>query len=168
MKFNSFSKIILAVSISLLSFSSQASMTVPVQLVSGDQSGKVIGSVQFENTHGGVLLTPDLNGLPPGIHGFHIHEKPSCDDHGMVAGGHFDPMASGKHLGPYQHGHKGDLPVLIVDKNGRATLPVLAPNITLAQLKNHALMIHAGGDNYSDLPEKLGGGGERIACGVIK
>jgi len=27
-------------------------------------------------------------------------------------------------------------------------------------------MIHAGGDNYSDQPEPLGGGGGRIACGV--
>ena len=29
-------------------------------------------------------------------------------------------------------------------------------------------MIHAGGDNYSDLPKPLGGGGDRIACGVIQ
>ena len=28
-------------------------------------------------------------------------------------------------------------------------------------------MIHAGGDNYSDQPQPLGGGGARIACGVI-
>ncbi len=28
-------------------------------------------------------------------------------------------------------------------------------------------MIHAGGDNCADLPEKVGGGGARIACGVI-
>ena len=28
-------------------------------------------------------------------------------------------------------------------------------------------MIHSGGDNYSDAPEKNGGGGERIACGVM-
>jgi Cu-Zn family superoxide dismutase len=29
-------------------------------------------------------------------------------------------------------------------------------------------MIHAGADNYSDKPEALGGGGDRIACGVTK
>jgi Cu-Zn family superoxide dismutase len=28
-------------------------------------------------------------------------------------------------------------------------------------------MIHEGGDNYSDEPAPLGGGGARIACGVI-
>jgi len=35
-------------------------------------------------------------------------------------------------------------------------------------LKGHALMIHQGGDNYADTPEKLGGGGARAACGVVK
>jgi Cu-Zn family superoxide dismutase len=29
-------------------------------------------------------------------------------------------------------------------------------------------MIHEGGDNYSDKPKPLGGGGARIACGVVK
>jgi Cu-Zn family superoxide dismutase len=33
-------------------------------------------------------------------------------------------------------------------------------------VKDRALMIHAGADNYSDTPETLGGGGARIACGV--
>jgi Cu-Zn family superoxide dismutase len=28
-------------------------------------------------------------------------------------------------------------------------------------------MIHAGGDNYSDEPAPLGGGGARVACGVV-
>ena len=29
-------------------------------------------------------------------------------------------------------------------------------------------MIHVGGDNHSDHPKPLGGGGGRLACGVIK
>jgi Cu-Zn family superoxide dismutase len=35
-------------------------------------------------------------------------------------------------------------------------------------VKGKALMIHAGGDNYADQPKPLGGGGDRIACGVIQ
>jgi Cu-Zn family superoxide dismutase len=35
-------------------------------------------------------------------------------------------------------------------------------------IRGKALMIHAGGDNYSDRPAPLGGGGARIACGVIE
>jgi Cu-Zn family superoxide dismutase len=29
-------------------------------------------------------------------------------------------------------------------------------------------MVHVGGDNYSDKPKPLGGGGARFACGVIE
>lgn len=29
-------------------------------------------------------------------------------------------------------------------------------------------MIHAGGDNHSDHPLPLGGGGGRIVCGIVK
>ena len=48
-------------------------------------------------------------------------------------------------------------------------MSVLAPRIKhISEITGHALMIHAGGDNYADLPEKLGGGGARMVCGVIK
>lgn len=126
-----------------------------------------IGTISAENSLCGVLLTPHLQGLPPGIHGFHVHEKASCDDNGMAAGGHLDPHLTNQHKGPYQQGHLGDLPVLIVNQDGSASLPTLAPHFKLSQLRGHALIIHAGGDNYADNPEKLGGGGKRIACGII-
>jgi len=45
---------------------------------------------------------------------------------------------------------------------------VHAPKLTLADLKGRSIMIHANGDNHSDTPKKLGGGGARVACGVIQ
>jgi len=35
-------------------------------------------------------------------------------------------------------------------------------------LAGHAVVIYEGGDNFSDQPKPLGGGGGRIACGVVK
>ena len=87
---------------------------------------------------------------------------------GLGAGGHFDPEKTGKHEGPYGKGHLGDLPALYVTDNGKANYPVLAPRLKLADLKGRSLMIHAGGDNHADHPEKLGGGGSRMVCGVVK
>ena len=84
------------------------------------------------------------------------------------APGHYDPQGTGRHEGPYGKGHLGDLPALYVDQEGRVTVPVLAPRLKVSDVKGHSLMIHGGGDNYSDQPEKLGGGGPRIACGVVK
>lgn len=142
----------------------------PVQmyLVDAAGNGKLVGTVTISKAECGVMFKPDLQDLPPGAHGFHIHEKASCADKGMAAGPHLDPDTTEKHEGPYQTGHLGDLPVLVVAPNGKATLPVLAPRLTLEALKDRALVIHAHSDNYSDKPEKLGGGGDRIACGLIK
>ena len=152
----------------LVAVAAQASeITVPMYLVSPDGKGKKIGKIIAEDSRYGLILTPDLSGLTPGLHGFHLHQNASCKDNGMAAGEHFDPDNTDKHLGPYNiKGHLGDLPALTADKDGNVTLPVLAPSLNVATIKNHALMIHAGGDNYSDKPP-MGGGGARYACGVV-
>lgn len=144
-----------------------ATITIPIHLTDVNGVGEEIGIVKADDTIYGLLLTPKLIHLPAGVHGFHVHEMPACTHDGMAAGGHWDPVKTDQHRGPYSNGHFGDLPVLIVDADGRARLPVLAPRLKLTDLEGRALMIHAGGDNYADSPAKLGGGGARIACGVI-
>lgn len=143
------------------------SVSLPMYLTAESGKGKFIGTVNFKDTEYGMLITPHLKNLSPGIHGFHIHQNPDCSKHGLAAGGHYDPGHTGKHLGPYRRGHLGDLPALYVDKEGRARLPILAPRLKVSDTYGHSLMIHVGGDNYSDYPRKLGGGGARLACGVI-
>jgi Cu-Zn family superoxide dismutase len=145
-----------------------ASVIIPMHLTDATGKGKDIGTVVAEDSAYGLLLTPNLHDLPAGVHGFHVHETPACDHQGMAAGGHLDPDHTMQHKGPYDGtGHLGDLPVLVVNAQGQANLPLLAPRLKLSDLQGRALMIHAGGDNYSDKPEKLGGGGSRIACGVV-
>jgi Cu-Zn family superoxide dismutase len=151
-------------------------LVVHMHLVTGEGIGKEVGTISVSDSPYGLILTPQLGDLAPGIHGFHVHQNPVCgpakmDDKmvpGMAAGGHYDPKGTGKHEGPYGEGHLGDLPALYVGLDGRAVLPVLAPRLKTADLKGHSLMIHVGGDNYSDQPEKLGGGGARLACGVVE
>lgn len=126
-----------------------------------------IGHIRFEDTAKGLMIYPHLSNLSPGIHGMHIHQYPNCSQAGNAAGSHFDPQQTLSHQGPYKHGHLGDLPALTVNQDGSASLPVLAPHLRIKDLQNHAIIIHEQGDNYSDQPE-LGGGGKRIACGIIK
>ena len=171
-------KIILAIFVVMFiaGYSIAAEKVIQINMVNDQGIGKDIGEVTVTDSPYGLILTPQLRDLPPGLHGFHVHEKPDCS-HAMkegkhiaalAAGGHLDPLRTGKHEGPYGKGHLGDLPALYVDASGKATMPVLAPRLKVADLKGKSLMIHAGGDNYSDTPEALGGGGARIACGVIK
>jgi superoxide dismutase, Cu-Zn family len=151
--------------------------TATINSITANGVGASIGTVTFADTASGLLITPKLSGLPPGQHGFHIHEKGDCGSGmnqgklaaGFAAGGHYDPTHAKKHLGPFSTaGHRGDLPVLVVDARGDAVQPVTAPHLTVAEIRGRSVMIHSGGDNYSDSPAPLGGGGARIACGVIR
>ncbi len=151
-------------------------LEIEMRALAEDGPGRVLGTIRAEDSEYGTVFTPRLRDLPPGVHGFHLHANPSCatgdkEGHsvaGLAAGGHFDPSGSGVHAGPFGDGHLGDLPTLYADGKGTASQPVLAPRLELSDLTGKALMIHAGGDTYSDEPARLGGGGARVACGVIE
>ena len=154
-----------------------ANKTVTMTAIDANGVVKKIGTIHLSDTKAGMQITPRLVGLPPGDHGFHVHVNPNCGPGngpdgqpaaGMAAGGHYDPANTGKHLGPLGEGHKGDLPALTFDASGKATKKIVAPHLTVADVKGRSIMIHAGADNYSDQPAPLGGGGARIACGVVK
>lgn len=154
-----------------------ATLTVPLNAVDAKGVGKSVGNVTIEQTDYGLVFRPELSGLKPGVHGFHIHANASCasaekdgkPSAAEAAGGHWDPKNTGAHGEPWGVGHMGDLPALLVTADGKAGQPVLAPRLKdLDAIKGHALMVHAGGDNHSDHPNPLGGGGARVACGVIQ
>lgn len=154
-----------------------AKIEVKVQQLDVEKGNKDIGTVTITESPYGLVFTPNLKDLSHGLHGFHIHENPSCEPkekngklvEGLAAGGHWDPKQTKQHGFPWQDdAHLGDLPALSVDHDGTATNPVLAPRLKkLEEVKGRSLMIHAGGDNHSDHPSPLGGGGPRMACGVI-
>ena len=149
--------------------------TIEIHKLTADGLGELIGTIKVSETPYGTLFTPNLRNLTPGLHGFHLHTEGNCGPAerdgemvpGLAAGGHYDPADTGVHSGPYGEGHLGDLPALYVDDKGRATHPVLAPRLKLTDLRGRSLMIHAGGDTYSDRPTPMGGGGARVACGVV-
>ncbi len=141
-----------------------------------DKPAMPIGAIEVYDSKFGLILVPKLSTIPPGAHGFHIHQNPSCnnsetEDNSIIifgaAGGHFDPKKREKHLGPYGRGHLGDLPALIISKDPSNSIPILAPRLSSKDILGHSIIIHDNSDNYSDFPKKLGGGGTRIACGVI-
>ena len=160
--------------VSALPSAAAAETVVPMNLVNENGIGNAVGEVTISESKYGVVLTPALNGLAPGLHGFHIHQNPDCGPNekdgkpvpALAAGGHYDPDKTNRHGTPWGDGHLGDLPPLFVDANGNGTQPVLAPRLKISDLKGRALIVHVGGDNHADHPAPLGGGGARIVCGV--
>lgn len=150
---------------------------VAMRSVAPGNAGAEVGTIMIHAMSGHIALMVDLHGLSPGEHGMHVHANASCESavgtSGEVtpagaAGAHYDPAQSGHHEGPDGNGHLGDLPRIHVDAQGNARETLMLTRVhSIEELRGHAIIIHANGDNYSDTPAPLGGGGGRIACGVI-
>ena len=127
---------------------------------------KLHGTVHFQQTPQGVLVTAELFGLPcqgsEQIFAFHIHEGRCC------AGTDQDPFAdAGSHYNPENTAHPchaGDLPPLF-GCNGYAYLSVLTDRFTLAEILGRVVIVHRQPDDFTTQP--AGNAGAKIACGKI-
>jgi Cu-Zn family superoxide dismutase len=159
--------------VSAASVAAANELTVEMNKVTADGIGEKIGTIVIQPAETGLSLKVDVTGISPGEHGFHLHAKGDCapaEKDGkataaLAAGAHYDPADTKTHAGPAGHGHKGDLPFLTATDQG-VNAVVNAPELTMADVSGRALVIHEGGDNYTDHPEN-GGGKGRIACGVV-
>ena len=154
-----------------------------------DSEGDSVGVVRFDARRGGrVEVEAQVNNVAPPdeFHGFHVHTTGECDPTTDIpfssAGGHFNPNAT-------IHGeHAGDFPVLLVKPGGRAEAKFETKRFRLSQLFDEdgsAVIVHAGRDNYANIPERYhshtedvlgpdsvtkatGDAGDRFACGVVR
>jgi Cu-Zn family superoxide dismutase len=135
--------------------------------------GKSVGGAEFRQTKQGVLLSLRITGLPAGLHAVHIHATGKCEAPGFTsAGGHFNPLGAKHGLKNPDGPHAGDLPDLLVNKDGTGRYEVLTQSVTLGAGKHsilegegRAIVIHATADD--NVTDPAGNAGDRIACGVI-
>ncbi|WP_285614502.1 superoxide dismutase family protein [Pseudobacillus badius] len=139
-----------------------------------NSEGKKVGIAQLKQTDKGVSIQVEASDLPPGEHGFHLHETGKCDAPGFEsAGGHFNPGKASHGMNHEKGPHAGDLPNLTVGKDGKVKAEMVAEHVTLNSGKAHslfdedgsALVIHEKADDGKSQP--AGDAGTRIACGVI-
>jgi Cu-Zn family superoxide dismutase len=129
------------------------------------------GTITFSQKDGTVLVVAKVSGLTPGNHGFHVHEKGDCSAaDAMSAGGHFNPMGKPHaHPSSAEH-HTGDMPMLMADASGNATLTVELTLMRLGSGPNDivgkAVVVHKDPDDFTTQP--AGNSGARVACGVIR
>ena len=138
-----------------------------------DGAGDRVGIAQMTQIPGGVFLEAEFTGLPPGTHGFHIHETGLCAAPFNGAGGHFNPTGVGHGRDNQAGTHAGDLDNIFVPDSQLLTVSQVAEGASLApggpdslaDVDGSALIVHADLDDYESDPS--GNTGTRIACGVI-
>lgn len=160
--------------------------SVSVQLK--DPAGAQVGTATIAKSGGHLELTVDAHGLKPGFHGLHIHQVGKCEANSVApsggAPGNF--LSAGGHLqvgDAHAMPASGDLTSLEAGQDGTAHLVTTTDSVTLDDIKNKALIIHEGADNFGNIPSRYtqsngtpgpdaetqatGDAGARVACGVI-
>ena len=133
------------------------------------EGNEVKGVLHFKVEDGKVRVTGEVTGLPPGKHGFHIHQYGDCSaPNGKSAGGHFNPTGH-PHAGPEEPmRHVGDLGNIVADDSGTATVDVVSEMMAFeggSSILGRGVIVHAGVDDLKTQP--TGDAGGRVACGVI-
>lgn len=149
-------------------------------------SGKRIGTATLRESGGRVLITVDARWVTTGFHGLHVHAIGKCEKNStdpadsskkgafLSAGGHWNPTNVS------HPDHHGDLGNVYADKRNRVNQTLVTDRFRVRDLfdsDGSALVLHAGADNFANVPDRKGGpdeetlkagdAGGRAACAVL-
>lgn len=134
--------------------------------------GTPAGIARFRPRGDHIVLEIALAGIPPGVHGIHLHAVGKCDAPAFTtAGPHLNPLGHQHGMDNPMGSHLGDLPNLTADASGRVgarfglNIPVETLQRALFDADGTAIVLHAAEDDYRTDPS--GNSGARIACGVL-
>lgn len=129
------------------------------------------GKAHFVVEDGKVTMEIEMEGLTPGEHAIHLHDKGDCSaPDAMSAGGHWNP--TGEDHGKWGHDpyHHGDIGNLVAGEDGKAELRFTTSIWTIggggkSDIVGRSVIVHAQPDDFKTQP--TGNAGGRVACGVI-
>ena len=145
------------------------SATKAIAVLHPTQGNKVQGVVSFIKERDGVHVEASIQGLSPGLHGFHLHEYGDCSSpDANSAGGHFNPMNMPHGGATGEKRHAGDFGNIPADASGNGKLTLVDSMLSLEgpnSIIGRGVVVHAQPDDFTTQP--TGASGPRVACGVI-
>lgn len=141
------------------------------ELQGTEEHSTVSGSVVLTEMPEGLQIWVQVVGAPAGTHAIHIHQYGTCDEAGNAAGGHFNPDKTAHGFLPsdgLSKAHPGDMGNVEVGPDGRGTLNLLLPGVSLSggpyAVAGRAVVLHEQADDFG---QPTGNAGGRIGCGAI-
>ncbi|MGB0376927.1 MAG: superoxide dismutase family protein [Flavobacteriaceae bacterium] len=136
---------------------------------------KVYGDATFVQEGNWVQMDAYIQGLSPGTHAIHLHEKADCSSpDGKSTGGHWNPTFEphGKWGSP-EGFHRGDIGNFEADSTGlghvvfKTDLWCIGCEDDTKNIVGKAIIVHQGADDFVSQPS--GAAGARISCaGIIE
>jgi Cu-Zn family superoxide dismutase len=147
-------------------------LSTAIARIAPKSGSSVTGEATLAQEDGKLSITVQLSSAPPGAHAVHLHEKGDCSaPDASSAGGHWNP--DGKPHGKRGSGafHAGDLGNVEIGPDGTGSLSLDVSDWSLGAGSEKspvgkAVVVHAQPDDFVTQPD--GGGGQRIACGVVE
>jgi len=136
---------------------------------------KVTGSVVFTDENGTVSMVAIMEGLTPGEHAIHLHEKADCSaPDATSSGGHWNPTFKDHgRWGDAKGYHKGDIGNFTANESGLATVNFSTDEWCIGcgdpnkDITGKAVVVHQGTDDFVSQPS--GAAGARVSCaGIIE
>lgn len=144
----------------------EAAPVLKAEIRGGSAYPDMAGCAYVYEVAGGVLFSVEISGMPynpvnnvPYFLGMHIHEKGDCSRNFENTGMHYNPYNT---VHPH---HRGDLPS-ILNNNGYAYMVFYDEFLSVNEIVNRSIIIHADRDDFTSQP--AGNSGNKIGCGVFK
>lgn len=143
-----------------------------VAVLSPTEGNNVRGEVTFTRVDDGIKIVADIQGLPPGEHGFHVHENGDCSaPDASSAGGHFAPLGHphGAPTDPDSARHVGDMGNIEAGNDSTVHFEWTSNLMSFegeTSIIGKAVIVHEKADDFKSQPS--GNAGSRLACGVIE
>jgi len=138
---------------------------------------KVSGVVNFSqpDPDSPTTISWKVEGLTPGLHGFHIHEFADFSEGCKSAGPHYNPFGKNHGAPEDEDRHVGDMGNIVANEAGVAEGTLVDRLIKLSgeySVVGRSVMVHADPDDLGkgghELSLTTGNAGARVACGEIK
>ena len=147
------------------------STTHAICVLDPSASPGVSGTIECKAVGGGrTQFRCALEGLSPGLHGFHVHRSGDLRGGCESACAHYNPTGVSHGAARGANRHRGDIGNIEADASGTCTTVVVA-DVTLDEIVGRMLVVHADPDDLgqgeNEESRKTGNAGRRIACGVI-
>eukprot|EP00699_Malawimonas_sp_californiana_P001681 EC716000.1.p1 GENE.EC716000.1~~EC716000.1.p1 ORF type:complete len:165 (+),score=47.63 EC716000.1:34-495(+) len=149
-------------------------MVKAICVLRGDGPVKGVARLEQEKEGDQVTVQVQIEGLTPGLHGFHVHAFGDLTNGCISAGPHYNPFGKNHGAPEDQERHVGDLGNVSAGPDGKvgakitdSVIQLLGPYSVIGRMSVVHQDVDDLGKGGHEQSLTTGNAGARVACGII-